>query len=346
MKKKSIFLIFFMALFFSMLCIGIGSVKISPAVTYKVIINSILEKTYPVDWKRTLEIIVLQIRIPRVLLGFIAGASMSIVGVLMQTLTKNNLAEPYILGISSGAAAGAVSVIILSSSYPFLKFINVQQGAFMGALISIMIVFCLNIGKTSFNPIKLILIGIGVSAFFMALTTFIIYSSKNNSQIITAMFWMTGSLSSSTKDILLLPFSISILFLIGILFFSHELDIFLLGESVARSVGINIIFLKIAVIIFSTLLISIVVSVTGIIGFVGLIIPHISRKIIGYKHINLLPFSYFLGGLFLVVADTFARTVFSPEEVPIGVVTAFCGVPIFLWMIKKDYVLGGRSDKN
>lgn len=336
----------FIAIFFSVLCVGIGSVKILPSVVTKVIINSIFKSTYLIDWKKTLEIIILQIRVPRVLLGFIAGASMSIVGVLMQTLTKNNLAEPYILGISSGASAGAVSVIILSSTYSFLNYFTVEQGAFVGALISTVIVFSLNVGKNSFNSIKLVLIGIGVSAFFLALTTFIIYSSKNNSQIITAMFWMTGSLSSATKNILLLPFVCSIIFLIVTMFFSHELDIFLLGESVARSVGINIVFLKIIIILLSTILISVVVSVTGIIGFVGLIIPHISRQIIGYKHINLLPFSYFLGGLFLVVADTFARTVFSPEEVPIGVITAFCGVPIFLYMIKRNYVLGGRDDKN
>lgn len=346
MKKKSIILIILLTFILSVLCIGLGSIEISPSIVLKIIVNSILENHYIVDWKKTLEVIILQIRIPRVILGFIAGASMSIVGVLMQNLTKNNLAEPYILGISSGASAGAVAVIILSASYPILFKLTVEQGAFIGSLLSILIVFCLNFGKTSFNSIKLVLIGIGVSSFFSALTTFIIYSSKNNSQIITAMFWMTGSLSSSTKDILLMPFMISISFLIVAMFFSHELDIFLLGESAARSLGINTMLIKVIIILFSTLLISVVVSVTGIIGFVGLIIPHISRKIVGYKHVNLLPFSYFFGGLFLVVADTVARTVFSPEEVPIGVITAFCGVPIFLWMIKSDHVFGGKNDKS
>lgn len=344
MNRKYIFIVGILSIFISLICIGIGSINIDPIITYRILLNSMAKDYFDISWQKTLEVIILDIRFPRIVLAFTAGAAMSIIGVLMQTLTKNNLAEPYILGISSGASSGAVTIIILSSQYSFLRFFSVEQGAFIGSLIAVFLVFSINLDRYSSNKSNLILVGVGVSAFFMALTNFIIYSAKNNSQIITAMFWTTGSLSSATKDILLIPIVILFIVLLMGLFFSYELDILLLGDSLARTVGVNIYIVKIFIILASTILMSTIVSITGIIGFVGLIIPHMSRKIVGHKHKDLLPFSFFAGGLFLVLADTFARTIFSPEEVPIGVVTAFCGAPLFLWIIKKGNTMEEIND--
>lgn len=323
--------------------VGLGSINIDPSISYKILINHFFTDFYTKNWNDSLEIIIMEVRLPRVLLAFVTGASMSMIGVLMQTLTKNNLAEPFILGISSGASAGAVSVIILSTVFTLFSKISVSQGAFIGALLSTFIVFSMTIFRYSSLRTNLILVGVGVSSFFAALTNFIIYSSTNNSQVITAMFWMSGSLSSATKDILLKPYLLSLIILFINILIANELDIFLLGENTARSLGVNTKFMKIYVIICSTLLVSSIVSLTGIIGFVGLIIPHISRKIIGHKHKNLIIFSYFLGGVFLVLADTFARTIFAPEEIPIGIVTAFIGAPTFLFIIKKEYLRGESS---
>ncbi|MGL5656576.1 MAG: FecCD family ABC transporter permease, partial [Fusobacteriaceae bacterium] len=297
---------------------------------------------FSIGWKKSTENIIWNVRVPRVILAFITGASLSLVGITMQTITKNNLADPYILGISSGASAGAVSVIILSNSYTFLKLLTVEQGAFIGALISIYMVFFIS-SKQIFNGSSLILTGVGVSAFFSACTTVIIYSSKNNSQLVTAMFWMTGSLSSASWDQLFYPLLFLFLIFIAMIIYSYELDILLMGDSSAKALGINTGWIKLFLIILSTLLTSIIVSLTGIIGFVGLVIPHISRKIIGYKHKYLTVFSVFAGGLFLVISDTFARTYFSPEEMPIGVITAFYGTPLFLWIIRKNYSYGGKE---
>ena len=190
---------------------------------------------------------------------------------------------------------------------------------------------------------SLILTGVGVSSFFSAMTTVIIYSSKNNSQLVTAMSWMTGSLSSAAWESLFYPFLIFLFFTILVYLYSHELDILLMGDTDANTLGVHTQFLKFIMIGISTLLISIIVSLTGIIGFIGLVIPHIARKIIGYQHRTLVIFSTLLGGNFLVVADTFARSYFSPEEMPIGVITAFIGTPIFLWIVRRNYSYGGRE---
>lgn len=253
----------------------------------------------------------------------------------MQTITKNSLAEPYILGISSGASTGAVAVIVLGS----YNKITIEQGAFIGAILSIIIVFFIS-SKAFFSKNGLILVGVGVSAFFLACTNMIIYSSRNNSQLVTAMFWMTGSLSSASWENIFYPSIFLFMLLFIMIVFSYELDVLIMGNITAKTLGVNVNFVKILLIFLSTLLISVVVSITGIIGFVGLIIPHISKKIVGYKHLNLTIFSTFMGGVFLVISDTVARTYFSPEEVPIGVITAFCGTPLFLWIIRKKS-LGG-----
>ena len=325
----------------SIMCIGLGSVKISSIYVFKITINRILGmEFFTPKWRETLETIVWNIRVPRIILAFITGGALSLVGIVMQTITKNNLAEPYILGISSGASTGAVSVIILSSSYTFLNLITIEQGAFIGALLSIVIVFLLS-SKKIFNGSSLILTGVGVSAFFSACTTVIIYSSKNNSQLVTAMFWMTGSLSSASWEDLFYPIIFLLILLGTMIVYSYEMDILILGDSSAKALGINTLWLKILLIFLSTLLTAIIVSKTGIIGFVGLVIPHIARKIIGYYHKTLTIFSLLTGGVFLVISDTFARTYFSPEEMPIGVITAFCGTPLFLWIIRKNYSYGG-----
>lgn len=334
MKKTQLFIFFIISLILSILCLGVGSIHIDSTIVFKSILSKFLN--IPHTWNDMQDVIIYEVRFPRIVLGYITGGTLAFVGVLMQTLTRNNLAEPYILGISSGASAGAVSIIILGGDYLFLNYFTVGQGAFIGAFISILLV--VGISYRSLNPMKLILIGVGISAFFMAITMFIIYGSTNNSQAISAMFWMTGSLASATNDIILTPLIITFILVIFTLFFSNEFDIMGQGLEFSYSVGLNILKLKIIIILISTILISTIVSLTGIIGFVGLIIPHMVKKFVGYKHINILPFSFVAGGLFLVIADTFARSVFSPEELPIGIVTAFCGSPIFLYIIKKDEI--------
>lgn len=205
---------------------------------------------------------------------------------------------------------------------------NVYLASFIGASLATVLVIFLQ-GRSQ-DTIRLVLVGMGVNAFFTSLTTFLIYSSRNEAQVRSAMFWTTGSLSGiHFKDLFPVAFGLVILILFYRLIIK-ELDLLLLGHQAAKNLGLNLFRLQVYLIIVSSLAIALVVSKVGVIGFVGLIVPHISRKIIGVKHEDLLWTSILLGGMGLMVVDTFARTVFSPNELPIGVMTGIIGAPIFI----------------
>lgn len=342
--KQCLFLLIFILLFSIAVSIYLGNVKIDREIITKFLINRILQKkVYEENWNNGVEIILLNIRIPRILMAGLAGAALSIVGVLMQTLTKNPLAEPFILGISSGASAGAVSVIIFGL-LPFLGASAVPVGSFAGAAAAIMLVMLLT-GKRQ-DSIKLILLGVGISAFFNAVTTLVIYMAKNDSQMKSAIFWMLGSLAVTEWKNLILPAVLLLILLIVSSFISKELDILLLGDNTASQLGLNIVLVKLVLIIFSSLLIGVIVSICGIIGFVGLIIPHITRKLVGNKHKVLIPFSMLLGSIFLIWADNIARICFAPEELPIGIISSFLGAPFLILVVLRNYKFGDSNDGN
>ena len=343
-QQKYLLLLLLVLLITIFVSIYLGSVKIDYLVTTKFLINRISQKQiYTENWNSGIETILLNIRIPRILMAGLSGAALSIVGVLMQTLTKNPLAEPFILGISSGASAGAVSVIIFGL-LPFFGRNAVSVGAFIGAFLAIIIVMLLT-GKTQ-NSIKLILLGVGVSAFFNAITTLVIYMAKNDLQMKSAVFWMLGSLAVTEWSSLILPTILLLMLLVVSFFISKELDILLLGDNTAVQLGLNTTAVKLILIIFSSLLIGIIVSICGIIGFVGLIIPHITRKLVGNKHRVLIPFSMLIGSIFLIWADNIARTCFSPEELPIGIISSFLGAPFLIWIVLKNYKFGDSNDRS
>lgn len=276
--------------------------------------------------------IIIEVRIPRIIMTALAGAVLSLVGVLMQTIAQNPLAEPYVLGISSGASAGAVSAIVLGW-FSFFSSGNVFIGAFFGSLAAIFIVIVLQSGSTS--PVRLVLVGIGVSAFFQALTTMIIYSSSNEAQVRSAMFWTVGSFSGVQWDDLGFPFVLLILLIAFSLISSKELDLLLLGQRAALQMGLNIRRFQLLVVIVSSAAVAIIVAKVGVIGFVGLIVPHIMRKISGVRHRALIMHTTLCGAIFLVLTDTVARTIFAPQEIPIGIITALLGAPVFIFMIRR-----------
>lgn len=330
MNKKLIILsLILLTPFIFLLCIFFGSVKLDfPHVIGAII--SFLKNDFIIDTSDQIQLIIFKIRVPRLIMAFLAGGILSLVGVLMQTITKNPLAEPYVLGISAGASLGAVSAIILGW-FSFFSTFNVYIAAFIGASLATILVISLQ-GK-SHDTVRLVLVGMGVNAFFTSLTTFLIYSSKNEAQVRSAMFWTTGSLSGiHFRD--LLPVAIGLGILVG--FYSlviKELDLLLLGHRSAKNMGLNLFKLQISLIIISSIAIALLVSKVGVIGFVGLIVPHISRKLIGVKHKHLLFTTIFTGGMGLMIVDTFARTIFSPNELPIGVMTGIIGAPIFIYIL-------------
>jgi iron complex transport system permease protein len=314
-----------------------GSVDLKILDIFKIVINKILtQEFFTPTWSKNIEIIIWNLRLPRILIGVVAGAGLSLAGILMQTLTKNSLADPYILGISSGASTGAVLMIFFSS-----HFLLIPIGAFLlGILTSLFVFYNSERGKASIS--KLILNGVAVSTFLSGITTFLIMTSPNERQIRSAMFWMTGSLASGNWQMFQILLGVLIISYLVIRFFYQELNILLTGDESAQLLGVDVKFLKKIIIIVSSLLVGTIVANTGIIGFVGLMIPHIGRILVGADHKKLIKFSLLSGGIFLVFADFLARNIFRGQEIPIGVITALLGAPFFLWLVKNEYKLGGK----
>ena len=320
----------------------LGSVDLEFPTIWRVVVNELAGKeVYEVTWETSTESILWGIRIPRILTAFIVGAGLSLCGILMQALTKNSLADPYVLGISQGASAGAVSVIM----YGYLSFLGgygTMVGAFAGAVISIFLATKIATIRNKITATQLVLAGIAVSALFGAITNLMIYHTKTGSdKVKTATYWMMGSLSGASWEKLKYVTIAFILCLIMILILSRKLDVLLLGDDVAVPVGVNTDQLKMVIIILATLLTGVIVSVSGTIGFVGLTIPHITRSIVGTKHSRLIPASILVGGAFLVFADIISRVDVAPEELPIGVVSAFVGAPFFLYLMRRAHTKSG-----
>lgn len=283
-------------------------------------------------WTTGEENIVLMVRLPRVLLGLLVGASLGLAGVTTQGIFKNPMADPYIIGVSSGAAFGASLVIVLGLS-AILFNAGITIGAFIGALAASFVVF--NIARIGNKvPVEtLLLSGIAVSSFFSAITSFLMYISGHNlSQIV---FWVMGALWNSNWNgvFILTPFLV--LSSIIIYAYARDLNILLLGEETAAHLGSNVARIKTILLIVSSLLAAAAVSVSGIIGFVGLIIPHIMRLLVGPDHRVLIPASLLVGAMFLVLADTFSRTIVQPTEMPVGIVTAVIGAPFFIYLLMR-----------
>lgn len=313
-----------------LLSVGFGSVYVSPGEAADVIWRWVegLDATTPADT------ILRDIRLPRTLFAALCGVGLALTGLVLQTVTRNDLADPYVLGVSSGASTGAVGAIV-GGWFGFLGAYGVSAGAFIGAALSTaLVVLCT--GRSS-NPIRLILIGMGVSAFFSAATMLLIYNAKNESQVRSAMFWLLGSLSGMQWSALLTTAAAVGLSAICLWFLRQDLDLMLLGEGEAEYLGMAVKKLQLAVVIISSAAVAVLVSKAGIIGFVGLIVPHMARAAAGPSHGRLILFSSVIGALVMVWADVLSRSLFAPEEVPIGVLTAFAGAPLFIWIVCRRY---------
>lgn len=349
-KKKDRFVLIFMVLagmlLFSLVAgVAFGSSYIEISDVYKFIINRISEKEiFEPQWKKSAEVIIWDVRIPRVILSGICGAGLALCGVLMQCITKNPIADPYILGISSGASAGAVFVIVFGGAA--FGITSVAGGAFAGSLICGLIVFAVGTqyGKSS-STVRLILTGLAVSTIFSSITNMLVYSAKNANQVKSAVFWTMGSLGRAKWGELFVPLII-LFFVLGIsVMMSKSLDILILGDNSAKMLGMNIAFVKTSVILLSTFLISVLVSLTGAIGFIGLIVPHICRAFCGSEHKKLILISALTGAVFLIWCDVGARVLFPPKEVPIGIITSIIGGPFFLFMINGNRFSFGGGNK-
>ena len=282
--------------------------------------------------------IITDIRLPRLIYSVLTGIGLSLVGLLMQTVTRNALADPYVLGVSSGASTGAVFAIIMGG-LPFLGQYNTPIFAALGAALSIILVL-LCVGKSN-SPVKLILIGMGMTGVFSALTMMIIYGAKHEAQVRSAMFWLLGSFAGIQWGDLLLTAIIVTLFMLYIYMFNQDLDVLLLGNHEAAQMGLSVKQLQLSIVIISSIVIATLVSKVGVVGFIGLIIPHLARIIGGPKHKHTLLFSALIGSIVMIWSDVLSRALYSPEEIPIGVLTSLLGAPLFIWIIMNRYKHNG-----
>ena len=282
--------------------------------------------------------IITDIRLPRLIYSVLTGIGLSLVGLLMQTVTRNTLADPYVLGVSSGASTGAVFAIIMGG-LPFLGQYNTPIFAALGAALSIILVL-LCVGKSN-SPVKLILIGMGMTGVFSALTMMIIYGAKHEAQVRSAMFWLLGSFAGIQWSDLPLTAIIITLFMLYIYTFNQDLDVLLLGNHEAAQMGLSVKQLQLSIVVISSIVIATLVSKVGVVGFIGLIIPHLARIIGGPKHKHTLLFSALIGSIVMIWSDVLSRALYSPEEIPIGVLTSLLGAPLFIWIIMNRYKHNG-----
>ncbi len=277
---------------------------------------------------------IFMLRIPRVLLGALAGASLAVCGVAMQALVRNELADPFILGVSSGASAFA-SLDMLFGVFAFFGTYRLSFSAFLGATLTILIVFSLGVRRGRIQIPTLLLSGVAVSMMMDGLTEMITLMAPNALGLHNATFWMSGSLASARWEYLGLPAAVLAFCLIVLGMNHRKLDALSLGESQATTLGVNVRQMQMLLILVASLLAGVTVSLCGTIGFVGLMAPHFARMLTGSKHKPVLWVSALCGALLVVWTDVLARILFAPEELPIGVLTAMLGGPVFIYMIRR-----------
>lgn len=332
-----IFLILF--LFFSIIfAVSIGPIEIEFKNTLAILLDR-LGFQVPATWTKVEQVIILKIRLPRVLMAVVVGAMLGVSGVAAQGLFKNPIADPYIIGISAAAGFGTALMTIIGIT--FFNLLSIPLIAFLFALLSVYIVYEFSQTNYRISTTALLLSGIAISFFFSAFTSFILFLSEDKTHYILS--FLMGSFWGVTWREFYIVLGIMIPGTIALFFYGRDLNVMVFGDEVAQSMGVNIEQSKKVILFLMTLLTSTAVAFCGSIGFVGLIIPHMIRMVIGSDNPKLIPLSAIAGGLLLLWADILARTLIAPLEIPVGIFTALMGGPFFLYLIvqkKKSGELG------
>jgi iron complex transport system permease protein len=330
-------LFFFTALLFLAVVVLIFAMATGAVdIPFKTVLAVLLNRLFSIpaaNTDPTMEVIIAQIRLPRVILGFFVGASLAVAGVAFQGLLQNPLADPYTIGVSSGAALGATASMLLLPAAGIGSFYAVPLFGFAGALIALFTVYQLGRVGGRLPVVTVLLAGVVISSFFSALISLSMIAAGE--QMRNIFFWLVGGLGFKGWPYVTL---ISLCFSPGLallLYKSRDLNLILLGEEEALSLGVEVERTKKIVLVAASLVTAGAVSISGMIGFVGLIVPHAVRILIGPDHRFLFPASVLGGGIFLTITDTFARSVLAPVELPVGIVTAFLGAPFFIFLLRR-----------
>ena len=283
------------------------------------------------------EVILFSIRLPRVLLSLLIGSSLAISGATMQALFRNPLADPALIGVSSGAAfAVALAIVVFNPFVGIAGLYGLSLFAFMGGICTCFLIFRFSQMNGAFSVTYMLLAGIAINALCGGGTGFLTYLSDDQ-ELRSFTFWTMGNLGGALWSSVIVMFSIFIPNVIILIKNARKMNLLLLGEQDANHLGLDTEKFKRITILCTVLLVSVAVSVSGVIGFIGLIVPHFVRLLLGADYRLLIPFSALFGALLLLVADTFARTLVSPTEMPVGILTSFLGGPFFLWLLSREY---------
>ena len=324
--------IILLSLLIVLVCLTFGAQPIGMGVVMQTLVAGVRDGQAGIESAGVPGVIVWQVRLPRILLAFLVGGSLAGVGVALQALLRNPLAEPFVLGISSGAAFGATLAMLLGVGNTFLGVSTLPLWAFAGGLLAIMVVYRISVAYRMLSVHTLLLAGVILNALFSALIMFAI-SIADPTQAFKMMLWLMGTLTvPEFWTLLTLLVYLTCGFLI-LFWLARPLNILTLGDESARSLGVEVDRIKKLVFVTSALVTGAVVSIAGLIGFVGMVVPHAVRMIVGADHRLLLPVAALAGGAFLTVADTVARTALAPTELPVGVVTALIGGPFFIYLL-------------
>lgn len=315
------------------LSVAVGSVSIAPTRVVEVTVNHLIpggRTGGSLD-----DQIVWEFRLPRALLGFVVGAALAVAGAVLQAVVRNPLADPFVFGVSSGASVAAVAALTLSTG--LLATVSVPVAAFAGALATTLLVFLIAQQRGRVTPNRLVLSGVAMSYLLSSITSYLVLrASGANQGVGQVLSWLSGSLAAAQWSDLGLPTLVVVSSTIVLVLLAPILNGFLTGDETAASLGVDVGRMRLVLFVITSLLVGVVVAVSGSIGFVGLVVPHAVRMIIGSDHRWVLPASALAGGLLLVVVDIGARLVLAPTEVPVGLLTATVGAPFFLWLLRRS----------
>ena len=312
------------------IAVSVGAVSVPTATVWGVLTNKLSPGLVEQTWSNGREAIVWDIRFPRALLAVLVGAGLAVVGASLQAVTRNQLADPHLLGISSGGAFGAILALLHSGL--FLGLLTVPLLAFAGSLMATLVVLGVSRLADAASADRLVLAGVAVSFIIMAGANGLIFLGEPHASH-TVVFWMLGGLGLAQWDHLVYPLAILIVCGAWLMSRTSELNAMTVGDETAATLGIPVARFRLLVFVVGAIITGVMVAFSGIIGFVGLMVPHIARMIVGGDYARVLPASALIGAIFLLWADVTARTIMAPEDMPIGIVTGLIGGVFFVWLL-------------
>lgn len=309
-----------------------GSVHIRPGLVARIILSKLGLDLGKAGWDAAKETIVMQIRLPRVAIGFVVGASLGVVGTAFQCILRNPLADPFILGVSSGAALGATVAMVAGITVPFLPGAGTGLVAFVFAMLATLFIYRISMVHGTINPHTLILCGVILNCFLSSVMM-LIYSAASPQRVHSLLLWLMGDLEG-VSDWMIVPMLILAAGIAALALLGASMNTLSLGDEAAFSLGTDVARVKRAIFVICAVIVGAGVSATGMIGFVGLVAPHISRTLVCADHRFVIPSSALIGATIVVLADAFGRWLIAPAELPVGAVTSLIGAPFFIYLLR------------